>query len=292
MHKYSLGQIIAWWLHGLIQYIREVAPLIAPAREDSPPRFWYDFFDYWEWNYGLKSGGVPGETLLRSWLWGTQQLLGNWVEEVADATSSGFLDLVRRWTGWPLHGFSTFQDWVDAIRSRVGTWVPAFANNLAQGVNLLYNWLPDGIKRGATSWTSWLGSIKDEIERWARATYDAAIADLRGWAEWVRVNALAIHAWWIPAHRWLDDLRRDPYSRVVGWLGPAWSWLASFAGNPRAQIVALLGGNWGLLEAFAGGPLVFWSNLWGQYAGQIGEFWRDPLEFLWNRAERFLTSKW
>lgn len=292
MHKYSLGQIIAWWLHGLIQYVREVAPLINPAPESSPPGFWYDFFGYWEWYHGLKSGNVPGETLLRSWLWGTQQLLGNWIEETARAAADGLLGLVRNWTGWPLYAFPTLSSWIDALQGRIGTWVPSFASNLAQGVDRLWNLLPEPIRQAGQTFEGWIDSVREFWMAWARATYDGVISGLSVWADWTRVNGQAIKAWWDLAHDWLDRFRLNPRAYIASYLPDAWGWLAAFALNPRGQIIALLGGNWGLLESFAGGALLFWANLWGQYAGQIAEFWADPLGFIYNRAERFLIEKW
>ena len=282
-------------LFGIVQRAKDVMPdyvIRSDTMDKMPPDWWYKFKQWERWYYATDVDGRPLPHWFNvyfdcCWSW-----LGFWIQEVGDWAWEKALDLVRLFTGFVQFGYATFESWVTAIRNRVGTYVPWFANSLAHATYRLWQWLPPEIRDGIQTWQAIWGNIINTVQQWAQSRYD----DVRGWYWGARrtlerwVNDL--HSWWQYAHGWLDDFRHNAEARVRQWLGGAWSWLVAFWNDPYGAITGYLGETWNKLYSFARDALVFWYNLWGQYSEEIGEFWSNPLRWLYDRVEDYLVEKW
>jgi hypothetical protein len=292
VHRFDLTRILGWWLHGLVQYVREIAPLISPSSESGPPEFWYEYFQWSDWDWNISDAGIPNATLLRNWLWAVKRLLGRWIEETADGARDAALGFVRSWIGFALHGFGSFSDWIESLWHRAGEYVPGWATSLADAATRLYLWIPGRIRNGVASWDSWLDQKRDEAISWIESRW----ADL--WSEIPRAVAWIFGAGgraveWVDRTRsFIDDLRSCPRAWLVAWLADPWRWLENFYRDPAGTIAGLLGDPWPQLVEFSRSALLFWRNLWGSHAAEIGRFWEAPLEWLYERIEDFLCEKW
>jgi len=271
VHQYPFWEILGWWLDGLWRHVAATINFtwLLPKNE-SPPGFWYIYFSWWDWDWNTDDKGRVNSTITRNWMWACQRLWENWINEVGNIAQDLALTAVRGWTGYVIYGYVTFRQWIDAIAGRVGSWVPSFAYNLADACYRLWQWLPEDIRSGVASWYSKFLGWYDSVVAWAQSTYDQAkIWATSAWA-WICATGASLKSWWDTAHWWLDDFRQNAVARIVGWLGTTWA---------RAV----------LFFAHAG---TFWYDLWGSYAVEIGEFWDNPLMWLYDRAEDELCKRW
>jgi len=270
-YKYGFIQILGWWLDGLWRHICITVGMtyFLPV-ESGPPEFWYEWFSWWDWKWNLSPSGKVNKTITRNWLWSCHRFWELWTEDLAQNAVYLAEDAVRVFTGWALHGFVRFQDWIEAIRSRVGTWVPPFAGDLAQGLYRLWLWLPADIRDNVVTWYDKFSAWYNSVVSWVQVTYDDAKAWAYGAYAWVLDTGEALKTWYNNAHWWLDDFRQNAYDRVTGWLGSTWN---------RAVTFFTAAGQ-------------FWYNLWGSYAPEIGAFWADPLGWLYDRVEDELVRRW
>jgi len=270
-YKYGFIQILGWWLDGLWRHICITVGMtyFLPV-EPGPPEFWYEWFSWWDWSWNLSSSGKVNKTITRNWLWACHRFWELWTAAMADDARAAAQQAVRRWYGYVLHGYDTFQAWVEAIRARVGTWVPPFASHLADGVYRLWLWLPADIRDNVVTWYDKFSAWYNSVVSWVQVTYDDARAWAYGAYAWVLDTGEALKNWYNGYEEWLRHFRDDPYNTVRRWLGGTWE---------RAVTFFTAAGQ-------------FWYDLWGSYAEDIGAFWADPLRWLYDRVEDELVRRW
>ena len=294
-HRYSLGSIIGWAVYWVWQWIRYLLPdiIIRPDRVGSnPPYWWYSFASWSDWAYCVGYDGIPRACWYDHYREALIAALGAWVSEVGDWASSAATNAVKGWLGYIWYGYSSFSSWLLALWRRVGEVLPGWAYNVADALNRLYLWIPSQIRYGLQSWSSLFDSITNGVKDWVRSIYDYARGRALAAWDWIIASGQTLTWWYNSAHSWLDDFRYNASVRVRGWLGSAWDWLVGFSQNPAGVILAQLGVAWIRLRLFAENAVTFYFNLWSEYASEIGEFWGDPLGWLYDRAEDYLVSKW
>jgi hypothetical protein len=270
-HRWSLGQVIGWWWHGITQKIKYLIPGMRPSPEwGSPPDWWFWWYTWGDWYGNLDWSRYPNSLWIQNWTHGAWRVLGTWVEEVGYWAR----DEARNWTrtilGWSLYGFGRFEDWINNIWLRLGTALPWWAWDAVRGLQRLYDWLPAEIRSYGWSWNAVWERTKSQVRSWALARYDEArrwvynnrgplwdyITTFRNWRNWVRGR--------------VDWLVNDPVGFITHWLGWRWNNLVNFVNDP----VGFVCGYWGLNRV-----LVF-------------EFFDHPLLWLWDRVEAELVRRW
>lgn len=268
---YSFHTIGSNILHGITQAIKVLIPLIEPDQErSSPPTWWYWYWDWGDWYLNLDADDRPNLDWCYHWTVGSLRLIGGFAEAIGDAAEDAVQSTVRGWVGYIRHGFSDFEHWTENLWNKVGSASFAWASNLSDAANWLRDKFPDAVRYGWQSWQSIWDGIKQSAIDWARARYEDARAWAYGAYAWVLDTGEALKNWYNSSHTWLDDFRQNTHTRVTG----------------------LLGDTWRQLVTFAGGSLLFWQNLWGAHAEDIGRFFGNPLLFLYDRVEDFLCSEW
>jgi len=268
---YGFLEIIGWLWHGMLQLIRVVVPIIQPAPEPwSAPGWFTDVWPDWLWWYYLESDSRPTETWCHNYIYAARVQMQRWIERRSDQARDTALEWVRAFTGWVAHGYSTFQDWLEAIRERTGTWVPWWADSLADAASVLWLKLPDAIRYAWQTWDDIWEGIKSSVRDWVRATYDYLVSLGQSAWDWVLAQGDALRAWWESVRSWIGAFMADPYGTIVTWLGPTWTRLTTFATD----------------------CLDFWYNLWGSNGADIGGLLSDPLNWLYDRAEDLLIERW
>jgi hypothetical protein len=294
-HRYSIGQIAGWTLDGVWQWIRKEVPdwIIEPRHVSRGPPGWWGSVKTWgDWYYCVASDGHPQSCWFSNYIDACWKLLGKWIDEAADDVGDAVSGAVRSWVGYVQGGFSNFSDWIKWLQGLTGGYLPWWASSLADAADRLYWWLPAEIRQGYTSWSDLWEGIKASVRDWARARYDDAKAWADGAWQWVLNQGATLKGWYDAAGAWLDDFRQNASERVRGWLGTAWDWIVGFWNDPYGTITGTLGDSWEALKTAARDALPFWYNLWGSYADEIGAFWGDPLGYLYDRVEDFLSDKW
>jgi len=269
VHEFGFTDILGWLFHGVYQLIRYIAPYISPDPETgSPPSWWYRFWTPGDWYWNLDGNQVPNWDWIWRWRLAAYWLLEAWIQEIGEWAWDYAVDVVRYFTGYVRHNYSTFENWCAALRSRTGTWVPWWASDLANAAQALYLWLPESIRSGWESWAQIWDTIKDDVWGWVQDRYEEARQLAYDAINWITDLGQAVRTWYDIAHNWLDDFRSDPWGHVTGWLGEPWQKLVTFCT----------------------GALTFFYNLWGTYAPDIGAFWDNPLLWLYDRAEDFVLD--
>jgi len=270
-HRYGFISILMWWYHGIEQHIRDVAPFISCEREtSSPPQFWLDHYSYHDWRDTLGDDLVPGWRWIYYWQYAVKYALRDWIDEVGTDARDTAVSWVHGFTGWVSFGYSTFQEWMTALRNRVGIWLPSWADDVIDGLIKLYTTFPLAIRNAWITWEDQWEGIKQSVREWVNNAYsDAKAKALSAWY-WVQLVGLGIATWYDSVRDWVLGFVQDPYSTIVD----------------------LLGETWNRIVTFAQGALSYYFNLWGAYAATMSEFWADPLGWLYDRAETYLIGKW
>ena len=268
---YSFHTVASNVVHGVTQAVKVVVPLVSPDAENAnPPAWWFLYWNWSDWWSNLDSNRRPNLDWCFHWTVGSLRLVGAYAESVADNARDAAKNTVRQWIGYARHGFSNFSDWVDNLWGKIGAASFSWASSLTDAATWLRGRLPQTIREGLQSWQSIWDGIKNAAIDWARARYEDARAWASGAYTWVLGTGETLRNWHARAQVWVDDFRQNTYTRVTG----------------------LLGATWTRLVTFAGGSLTFWNNLWGSHADDIGKFFGNPLQFLYDRAEDFLVSRW
>jgi len=235
-----------------------------------PPAWWYLYWSWGDWYLNLDADKRPNLDWCYRWTVGSLRLIGAYAESIADAARDAAKNTVRSWIGYVRHGFSSFESWTENLWSKVGDASFSWASSLTSAATWLRGHLPQTIRDGLQTWDSLWNGIKNAAIDWARARYE----DARTWASqavnWVNSTGVSLRAWYDLAYSWLEDFRQNAYARTTGLLGDTWRRLATFAG----------------------GSLTFWNNLWGSHADDIGKFFGNPLQFLYDKTEDFLCNRW
>jgi hypothetical protein len=271
MHRYSLTTIISWLIHGLTQWVRDIAPIVSPSPEPStPPSWWYEFYTFTDWYYNRDQNGIPNSNLIDMWVRGCLRLIGLWVEEVGRWAISQAATTVRIFTGLPSFGYITFQAWLTAIRQRVGTSVPYFALDLADAAYKLYLMIPSRVRHGSQTWDD---LFNDLVGR----AVDSAIDSLRD---------VALKA--AQAILWIDSvgrLLRDWRSNVRGTVD-------LLVSDPAGFITSRLGPTWPLVVSFAQDCIVWYYNLKGLWGNELTTFLSDPGGYILDALGKVLDEVW
>ena len=268
---YSFLDIIGLWWHGLRQTVLYYIPLIKPDRESQVAPTWFvRVFPDWLWSYYLDADRRPTETFLYNYRYASDVLFKSWLDQLKDQAVLLAVDFVRGFTGIPQFGFVTFSDWIVSIRERVGWWVPHWSASLADGLEFLYLKLPSGVRHNLITWSGLFDDLRESIKEWVRGCYDRAISNIGIVWGWVQDTGGVLKAWY-------DD---------VG------SWVSYVRINFTAAVLGALGVVWGRLVTFDRDALDYYYNLWGIYRQELADFISNPLDYLYDRIESFLVSKW
>jgi hypothetical protein len=270
-HRFDLGEIIAWILHGLWQTILDLIPLVDPWPESfTPPPWWTTWNSGSDWSAHLDWQNRPDSHLIECWIRGSWRNLGVWVEEVGAWARDSAKDGVRSWIGWARDGWDRFDDWIDSIGIRVGRWLPYWSESVIDGLNKVWDWLPFEIRHNWLSWGEIFDALVERARQWVRDAYAWLIS--QGWAAWLWVVAIgfAIRDWWDDARSTLDEFRA----------------------NPGAFILSRLGTLWDRLRWFSDNALDFYVNLWSTHARDLVDFLADPPGWMYDRLEAYLERLW
>jgi hypothetical protein len=270
-HWHSLGEIVSWTLHGLWQYVLELAPFVDPSPEPGKyPGWWPYYATYWDW-YGHRDGrDVPDRHLIETWLRGCWGMLGRWIEEVGEWARDAAQEVARSWIGWVQHSFPTFSAWLDQLWTRFGPGMVFWAEHAVQALGKLWDWIPSTIRYAMRSWDELFQFATDKATYWVKTTYDWVIG--RGKAAWDWVSGLgeSLRTWWESARGVLDEFRANPWSFIQSRLGPAWDRL-----------------NW-----FDGHCLAWYADLWSQYKQDLADFLADPAGWIYGKLELYIERIW
>jgi len=270
-HRWALTEIAAAVLHGTGQLILDWLPLIDPAREpDNPPSWWLYWSSRQQWSWHRDYRGVPDRYLIEQYIRLSWWTLGYWVDEVGTWAKDTARDLVRGWTGYVLHGWTTFSNWIDSIGIRLGSGMVFWGSTVIDALGKLYNWLPPEIKTGVQSWGALLGAIFERAKKWVIDTYHTLIGlGITAWG-WVAAAGQFVHVWWREAKGVLDEFRA----------------------NPTGFILARLGTYWGPLVYFVNNLLSWYDSLYAHYHADIAGFFADPAGWIWTRLESYVERIW
>ena len=274
-------------------YIMVMLPGVRPpAISDSAPSWYRHTYSSWSWRNNLDSGSRPTAYFLRYyiravWNYFLHKIRGQWDDAVRNLREA-ILTLL----GSLAYSFASWHDWLVYTYNKMGGALAIWCWNLADGINRLYDWLPWGIREGVHTWLGifeyWYGRAKD----WVILQYGNALAAATDAWDWVVVQGQALSDWFDNVGAWVLDWAQNAGERVLGVLGIAWEWLVSFYNDPWGIVKGWLGPAWTALVSWYEGPLTFYYNLWGEKKEEIGEFWADPLMWLYDKAEDELIRRW
>lgn len=268
---YNFLYIIGLWWHGLKQTILYYIPLLRPERESTLVPTWFvASLPEWLWTYYLDSDRRPTETWLYNYRYAANLVFQSWLESLKTTAISAAITIVWGWTGAVKYGYTTFSDWLTAIRTRVGTWVPYWTSSVASGLEFLYLKLPPSIRHSLSSWDEIFTNIKQSVKDWVIERYDQALSNLNTVWTWIQTIGVGLKNWFDDINVWLSGLRVNFAAVVFGVLGSAWLRLLLFDKD----------------------ALQYYYNLWGVYRSILAAFLDDPLGYLYDRIENFLVNKW
>lgn len=294
-HRHPLSQILEWVWFGILQWVKWIVPnyIIRPDKVGrDPPWWWSEVRSPYDWFGCVDEIGLPLSCWFENYFHAVYEQLGHWIWEIGQWAKEQGEAFVRFVVGYVKSGFYNFQDWMTWLEGVTGGVVPYFAGSLSDAAIRLYYWLPSDVRQNLTTWATIFENIKTSVKNWVQTTYDTAKQYATSAYNWVIATGSTLSGWYNIAHSWLDDFRNNAATRVVGWLGGAWSWVVAFWNNPQGTITGYLGSVWSNLVAFANNALSFWFNLWGSHAEEIGQFWSDPLGWLYDRVEDELVNRW
>jgi len=275
---YSLLSVLWWNLVGQYMYYiyakLNLSPfwtrMFLPKFDPGPPQWWRDSWWYAGcWNQNLDNR-VPTAIFVMFYREAARDRYRDWVEDAADRIATPLINTVRRLMGILWHGYTTFSDWINAIRGRVGTWVPWWTSTLAAGLTLLFDWLPSDITSGLVSFYDKYLAWYEVTKSWVRATYDAAVTWASDAWDWVINTGGQLNNWWLGIRDFLDGFFHYHVPWVKSWLGDPWSFLA---------------GAWDGLRNF-------YNNVWVPFKVILHDFLADPLGWMYDRVEDELIRRW
>jgi len=290
--SYSWLDLLQWYLHWLWQYIREIAPFIAPTAEAEIPAFWFEYFSANDWLWNVDDDWVPNETCIRNALWALRRLIRRWIEEYVDYIKEVTINYVQSSTGSVLHLFDTFSDWIENLWVKVGLVIPWWCDDVVDGLGDLYGWLPPVIRTAVNTWDDIWDGIKTAVKDWAKDRFDdAKVKALNAWS-WVWNTGYSLKDWWDAAAQWLDDFRLNAVARVKGYLGAAWTTLSTFATEACGFYYNLWGGWATDIADFFENCGSYWYQVWLSYADSLTSFLADPPGYIYDRIEDELCKRW
>ena len=287
-----LGDIIRIILHGVLQKILLLLPVVKPLQESTtPPGWWYAFFGWAAWYYNLDADRRPNAIFIDNYLycgWG-------WLKKLAVHESEQFTLAVRGFLisviGSVLYGFSSVSAWLNNVDLKVGWVLPSWAASAAAGLWKLFHWLPPEIREWGWTWVGIWDRVKDQAIAIAHSLFDRALD--WGWeaVQWVWHTGGHLRTWWLAVANFVWWLWTDFYGAIISKLGSAWFWLLDFRNNAKTWIINWLSPWWPRLVTFASSALDFYYNLWGSHAQRLSEFLSSPLDYFYDRAESFIERK-
>lgn len=288
----SLWEIVGLILHGLLQYILWLAPLVKPLQEVRwPPWWWLRFWSGADWTYGLDSENRPGQGFIEKYI----RAAFSWLKDRILEDAKPYVDSLSRWIrdnlGWLPWGFSSFSAWIFTAFNRIGTVWSRIGDNVGHALTNLWYKIPTAIRENWASWSQLFQDVVDRATDWARARYEDAKNRVYQLFDWWLHLGYNLGTWWQQARGVLDAFRNNPTGFIIARLGPAWNWLIDFRQAARQWVLSWLGTTWTLLSSFAAGPLRFYYDVWGAFRTTLFDFLANPLEFLWDEAEEFLNRK-
>jgi hypothetical protein len=270
-HRFDFREIREHIWHGLKQLIRLFIPLIDPEPETGgPPQIWLEYYDYRQWAECLATGSIP----LECWCWrywfSGWYALRDWVEEIGDHAIDKISDVVSDVVGTIKSNYATVAAWIDNLDNLLGYILPDWCVDVFDGLWRLYLKFPYHIRHGLKTWEEIFDKLADGIQDWVEDTYDDLVAMGQSAYGWVLDSGKTIAAWYDEMAGWLVDFRTHRREWVQGWLGAPWN----------------------KLERFVETALDFYNLMWYRHADTIGEFFADPLGWLYDRVEDELVRRW
>lgn len=288
----SLWDSVGVILHGVLQYILWLAPVVKPISEPQhAPGWWYRWWGWGDWYLNLDSERRPNQPFIERYIRAGFSMVSDWSVEQADRYTDAAVAILRIVLGYLPSGFVSFSAWLFSLVSKIGFFMPSWANTLTGGLNRLWSWLPPEIRNNVASWWRLFQDTADQAIDWARDRYEQARARVVTLFDWWVHLGHNLGQWWQQARPVLDAFRQNPGAFVRGLLGATWNWILDFRQRPAQLVQNWLGSAWPLLTSFASGPLRFYYDLWSRWRANLFDFLADPLEFLWERGEAFLLRK-
>jgi len=288
-----LGDIIRIILHGLLQKVLLLIPVVLPLQESlSPPSWWYAFFDWGAWYYNLDSNRRPNLLWTDYYLysgWGWLKKLAVHEAEQYTLAARAFLIMV---IGPIFYGFSSISGWLNNVDIKVGWTLPSWAASTMAGLWKLWHWLPWEVREGGWNWDGLWDWLVDRAIAIAHNLFDIALD--WGWeaVRWVRDTGGHLRTWWLAVQAFVWWLAHDPYGAIASILNIAWPWLVEFKLNPIGWVLGWLSPWWVPLTTFARDCLTYWYNVWGSHAQDLSNFLANPLDFIADRLEQIIESRW
>lgn len=270
-HRYSILQILGWLMQGLYLWALDLAPIVnPPAVSHSPPYWWYHYYSSWDWYIHLQAGDIPDSTLCQYWVQGCFRLLAYWVEEVGNWAVDWAEEQVRRYTGLPDFGYTTFQAWLTAIRIVLGTGRVVWANDLVDAAYRLYLWVPARIRHGLSTWNELLSAAADVVRAWVTEKLAPLIITVTLIKALVENELRNLQAWVTGVRLVVDLFVQDPGGYITGALGPDWVRLVVFSRD----------------------CLVWYYNLKQLWGRELTAFLANPKGYLWSKLEERILELW
>lgn len=292
-HKYYFEDILKWIVHGIKQFALYWIPLLDPSPEyGSPPGFWLDFYTSSAWYNHIDSNYIPDATWISYWMRASWLTLFAWIVEIGQFAINDAVDWVRSFTGWLQHGYATFAQWLDAIRTRVGTWIPAWTSDLASGLQFVWNLFPYEVREAIHTFGEHLDNALDGLYARVLRYYEQTVADVEFAVSWIVSAGAQIRSWYFDVRDTINAFVDDPGGYIKQRLGTVWDWVVAFWNNPRAYVETLLEPWWTRLYVFARDCLNYWYDVWGIHAQTLSNFLAAPLAWLYDRVEDELISRW
>jgi len=159
--------------------------------------------------------------------------------------ASWFLDLYLATT----YGATWYQNTIDMFTQFVQALdVPNIMNTWIQMVNQLWSWFTSWVSGVTDIIGSWWGGVQWTVRSWIEAAvsgFNAALNNLQ---------------------YWVDDIRM--------------SWGNFVSGTLPGLVTG------GIVQQLIAGALMPWAglfNFWGEFSHDMGAFFTNPLEFVWNK---------
>lgn len=275
---YSLLSILWWNLVG--QYMYYVYAKLSlttfwvhrflPRFDPGPPQWWLDTWHVYAWWDDNLDSRIPNTAFVLLYRQAAQERFRDWINDAANTVAQTLVDAVSNLLGILYHGYTTFSDWLSALRGRVGTWVPDWADHLAHAATLLFGWLPSDITSGIVSFYDKFVAWYEVTKSWVRVGYDAAKNWVANVAPMLTAGYITIRNWYDIVATWVTNFKADPYGTVAGWLGAPWTtWIVL-----RYAIID------------------FYNNIWVPFKATLHDFLADPLCWMYDRVEDELIRRW